>query len=79
MSRINLLKPDKFYFLFVFVMLITASFVIYVFKTIFESVTMSADIGAQFTEVELKIDRDKLDRAVKIAVDKKVVELEIRN
>jgi hypothetical protein len=59
-------------------MLITASFVVYVFKTVFESVNTSADIGAQFTEVELKIDRDKLDKAVKIATEKKVVELEVR-
>jgi len=78
MSRINLPKPDKFYFLFAFVMLITASIVIYVFKVIFESVNTSADIGAQFTEVELKIDKDKLEKAVKIAVDKKVIELEVR-
>lgn len=78
MSRINLPKPDKFYILFVFVMLITASFVIYVFKVIFDSVNASADIGAQFSAVELKIDRDKLDKAVKIAADKKVIELEVR-
>lgn len=78
MSQINLPKPDKFYLLFVFVMLITASFVIYVFKTIFDSVNTSADIGAQFTEVELKIDREKLDRALGITTNKKVVELELR-
>ena len=78
MSRIHLPKPDKFYFMFVIVMLVTASFVVYVFKVIFESMNKSADIGAQFTEVELKIDKDKLDRAVKIASEKKVVELEIR-
>jgi hypothetical protein len=78
MSRINLPKPDKFYLLFVFVMIVVSSFVIYVFKVIFESITTSADIGTQFTEVELKIDREKLDRAVKIATDKKVVELEIK-
>lgn len=78
MSRIALPKPDKFYFMFVVVMLVTAFFVVYVFKVIFESMNKSADIGAQFTEVELKIDKDKLDRAVKIASEKKVVELEIR-
>jgi len=59
-------------------MIVVSSFVIYVFKVIFESITTSADIGTQFTEVELKIDREKLDRAVKIATDKKVVELEIK-
>lgn len=78
MSRINLPKPDKFYLLFVFVMIVVSSFVIYVFKVIFASITASADVGTQFTEVELKIDREKLERAVKVATDKKVVELEIK-
>ncbi len=78
MSRINLPKPDKFYLLFVFVMIVVSSFVIFVFKVIFGSIASSADIGAQFTEVELKIDREKLERAVNIATDKKVVELELK-
>lgn len=78
MSRINLPKPDKFYLMFVFVMIVVSSFVIYVFKVIFASITASADVGTQFTEVELKIDREKLERAVKVATDKKVVELEIK-
>lgn len=78
MSRINLPKLDKFYFLFVFVMLITASFVVYSFRIIFGSINRSADIGAQFTEVELKIDKDKLENSVLVVESKKVVELEIR-
>jgi hypothetical protein len=78
MSRINLPKPDKFYLLFVVVMLVAASFVVYIFKVVFESINKSADIGAQFTEVELKIDKDKLDDALKIVENKKVVELEVK-
>lgn len=78
MSRINLQKPDKFYFLFIFVMLLTASFVIYTFNVIFNSINKANDIGAQFTEVELKIDKDRLDKALSAAEDKGGVELIIR-
>ena len=78
MSRKNLRKPDNFYFLFVVVMIASAFFVVYVFKVIFDAVRVSADIGAQFTEVELKIDTDKLNRAVKVATEKKVLQLEVR-
>jgi hypothetical protein len=59
-------------------MLITASFVIYAFKVIFDSINKSTDIGAQFTEVELRIDKNKLDDALKIAEEKKSVQLEVR-
>jgi len=78
MSRITLPKLDKFYFLFMIVMLLAAFFVVFSFKMIFDSVRVSADIGAQFTEVELKIDKDKLGHAIEIATNKKVVQLEVR-
>ena len=78
MSQINLQKPDKFYFLFAFMMLVGAVFVVYVFRTIFQAVTTSADVGTQFTEVELKIDKEKLDRAVVVAGEKKVLNFEIK-
>ena len=74
----NLLKLDKFYYLFAAVMLAVSFFVVYVFKVIFDSINTSADIGTQFTEVELKIDRDKLNKAVSVASEKEVVKLEIR-
>ena len=74
----NLLKLDKFYYLFAAVMLAVSFFVVYVFKVIFDSINASADIGTQFTEVELKIDRDKLNKAVSVASEKEVVKLEIR-
>jgi len=78
MSQINLQKPDKFYFLFAFMMIVGAVFVVYVFRTVFQAVTTSTDIGAQFTEVELKIDKDKLDRAVIVAGEKKVLDFKVR-
>jgi len=59
-------------------MIAAAFFVVYVFKVIFDAVRVSADIGTQFTEVELKIDTDKLNRAVKVATEKKVLQLEVR-
>lgn len=75
MSRMTLQKPDKFYFVFAAIMLVMAGFVVFSFKMIFDSINESADIGAQFTASELKIDKDQLDQAVKIATDKKMVEL----
>lgn len=78
MSQINLQKPDKFYFLFAFMMVVGAAFVVYVFRTIFQAVTTSTDIGTQFTEVELKIDKEKLDRAVSVAGEKKVLDFKVR-
>jgi hypothetical protein len=78
MSQINLPKPDKFYLLFAFMMLVGAVYVVYVFRTVFQAVTTSADIGTQFTEVELKINKDKLDRAVIVAGEKKVLNFEVR-
>lgn len=78
MSQINLPKPDKFYLLFAVAMISAAVFVVFVFKAIFDSVRMSADIGEQFSEVELKIDREKLDNALKYASEKKVLELDMK-
>ncbi len=78
MSLKVLPKLDKFYLLFIVVMILTAGYIIFAFKTIFDAVSTSSDIGAQFTEVELKIDKDKLDKALKIAEDKKIIELEVR-
>jgi len=59
-------------------MLVSAFFVVFTFKSIFDAMRVSADIGAQFTEGELRIDKDKLDGAVKVAADKRVVQLEVR-
>lgn len=74
----NLLKLDNFYYLFMAVMLAVSFFVVFAFKVIFDSINTSADIGTQFTEVELKIDRDKLNEAVSVAGEKEVVKLEVR-
>ena len=78
MYRKNLLKLDRFYYLFIAVMLTVSIYVVFVFKTIFDAINTSADIGTQFTEVELKIDRDKLNNAVSLAGKKEEVKLEIR-
>lgn len=59
-------------------MILTSGYVVYTFKTIFDAVRESADVGAQFTEVELKINKEKLNQALKIAEDKNTVELEVR-
>ncbi len=78
MFRKNLQKTDNFYFAFGAVMIVCALFIVFVFKTIFESVNTVADIGTQFTEVELKINKENLDKALKIAEEKKVIHLEVR-
>ena len=78
MYRKNLLKLDKFYYLFGAVMVAVSFYVVFIFKMIFDAINTSADIGAQFTEVELKIDRDKLIKAVSVAGEKEEVKLEVR-
>jgi hypothetical protein len=54
------------------------SLVIIAFRTDFSAITNSFDITSLVTESDLRIDREKLDKAIGAFDNRKIVPLEIR-
>jgi hypothetical protein len=52
--------------------------VIFTFRTDFSAITNSYDIVSKVTESDLRIDKDKLDKAIGAFDNRKIVPLEIR-
>ena len=71
-------KVDKFYFIFIITLIAMGSLVIFTFRIDFSAITNSYDIASQVTELDLKIDKDKLDKAIGVFDNRKIVPLEIR-
>lgn len=78
MSTINLEKVDKFYFVFVLVMVLMAVLVVATFQGIFSSYIDAFDIDQEEIGVDLVIDKEKLDQTHSWAFNKETVSLEIR-
>jgi len=71
-------KVDKFYFIFIITLIAMGFFVVFTFRTDFSAITNSSDIASQVTESDLRIDKDKLDKAIGAFDNRKIVPLEIR-
>lgn len=78
MPMINLGKIDKFYVLFVVVMVLLAAMVIYAGQGIFSSFITAYEIGQDETQVHLRINKEKLDSVYKFATEKESINLELR-
>jgi hypothetical protein len=78
MSMKALPKLDKFYLIFIVAMVVMASLVIFTFRVVFSSLTNSNDVVANITEKELKVDKDKLNKALDSYEGRNIVPLEIR-
>lgn len=75
MSQTALAKIDKFFYLFLVVMIVLAAYVVIVFKEIFSSIRTSTDVSVSLSENELKVDKTKLQEAVNLIESNDVVEL----
>ena len=71
-------KVDKFYFIFVITLIAMGLLVVFTFRTDFSAITNSYDITSRVTESDLRIDKDKLDKAIGAFDNRKIVPLEIR-
>ena len=78
MLTINWAKIDKFYILFVVIMVLLAAMVIYSFKGIFSSFITVYEIGRNSSNVHVKVDKEELDSAYDFAFGKDSVKLELR-
>jgi len=78
MFTINWGKIDKFYILFVVVMVLMAAMVIYAFKGMFSSFITAYEIGQDSTKLHVKVDKEKLDSAYNFAFDKEIINLELK-
>ncbi len=78
MFTINWGKIDKFYILFVVVMVLLAAMVIYASKGIFSSFITAYEIGQDNAKLHVKVDKDNLDSAYSFAFEKESVELELK-
>ena len=77
MLTINWDKIDKFYLVFLLVMVGLSVMVIFTFKTVFSSIIASNESGQVDLSSELKVDKDKLDEAYSFAFEKEIIKLEI--
>lgn len=71
-------KIDKFYPLFVIVMIALAFLTIYTFRGIFSSLISAFETEVNVDDAKIHIDRANLDAAVKAVYDKDTVLLEVR-
>ena len=71
-------KVDKFYFIFIITLIAMGALVVFTFRTDFSAMTNSYDIASKVTELDLRIDKDKLDKAIGAFDNRKIVPLEIR-
>ena len=78
MFTINWAKIDKFYILFVVVMVLLAAMVVYVFQGIFSSFILAYEIGQDSSKTHVKVDKEKLDGAYNYVFNKESVNLELR-
>ena len=71
-------KVDKFYFIFIITLIAMGVLVIFTFRIDFSAITNSFDVSSKVTELDLRIDKDKLDKAIGVFDNRKIVPLEIR-
>jgi hypothetical protein len=71
-------KVDKFYFIFIITLIAMGILVVFAFRTDFSAISNSYDITSQVTESDLRIDKDKLDKAIGMFDNRTIVPLEIR-
>ncbi|KKQ98403.1 MAG: hypothetical protein UT24_C0004G0026 [Candidatus Woesebacteria bacterium GW2011_GWB1_39_12] len=77
MSKMNWEKIDKFYIVFVVVMILLAVLVIMSFRGVFNAYLIAFEID-QKGEDELIIKKDNLNEAYSWALEKKTLPLEVR-
>ena len=78
MFTINWGKIDKFYILFVVVMVLLAAMVIHAFRGIFSSFITVYEIGQDSTKLHDRVDKEKLDSAYNFVFDKESINLELK-
>lgn len=78
MSTINWGKIDKFYILFVIVMMLLAAMVIYAFQGIFSSFILAYEIGQDGSTTHVQVDKEKLDGVYDYVFNRESVNLELR-
>ena len=78
MLTINWAKIDKFYILFVAVMVLLAAMVIYASQGIFSSIITAYEIGQDSTKSHVKVNKEKLNSAYEYSFNKASINLELR-
>lgn len=78
MLTINWGKIDKFYILFVGVMVLMAAMVIYAFKGIFSSFLTAYEVGQAGSTLLVKVDKEELDSVYGYVFEKDSVRLELK-
>jgi len=78
MLTINWAKIDKFYILFVVVMVLLAAMVIYAVQGIFSSFILAYEIGQDSSKTHIKVDKERLDGAYNYVFNKEVINLELK-
>jgi len=71
-------KTDKFYPVFGVVLAIMTALLIYVFRSIFANLGTAYDVDIKIPDSELRINKDQLNQAYDIIVNKETVSLEVR-
>jgi hypothetical protein len=78
MSTQHLAKIDKFYIVFVSVLIALAAMVILTFRGIFSAFNRGYEIDQSSLESDLKINKDKLNEAYTWAFEKNTVSLDLK-
>ncbi len=71
-------KIDSFYPVSLVVVLILAALVVFTFRGIFSSIISAYEIEVDTRDAMLRIDRGKLDEALRAAYEREKVELRVR-
>ncbi len=71
-------KLDKFYLIFIGVMILLTVLVIYTFKTVFSSFFIGYEVEKESELSSLKVDEKSLNEAYDFAFNKENVKLEIK-
>lgn len=69
-------KIDKFIPLMLVVLVITAGFMIYVFREVFSVLSLAHEVEIKQADIELRINKDQLSEAYGIVFEQEIVTLE---